>query len=431
MRPLGLSFQQAPPLSVPFRFFLTAPLFLVGAALLLILEGGSLFISRHALITLAATHLVTLGFASMVMCGALLQILPVLGGNPVRHSRKAAWLIHPLLVLGSLGVPAALLESSPWLMLAAATCLLLGFGLFAGLIFFSSPRAKGFNPSVAAFRLAVLSLMITVTLGISLGLARFWGVSLNYTLLAEIHPLWGIYGWMTLLIMGVSYQIVPMFQLTRQYPEKIRTWLVPALFLMLVAHSLAAVWPARLALLLEQITDSALALGAILFGCITLYLQYHRKRKIADATDPFWKIGMTCLVMGGLIGGTGWVFGQPVSESLSLALGILLIVGFVFSIINGMIYRIVPFLTWFHLQSAYPHQGIVPNVRQIQAGFYTSGQMSLFLVALLLLIAACWVPQLARLTGLLWLLNALWLEINLLKALTIYFSTSKAANRPK
>ena len=35
----GLSFDQAPPISVPFRFFLTAPLFLLAAAVLFAWQG--------------------------------------------------------------------------------------------------------------------------------------------------------------------------------------------------------------------------------------------------------------------------------------------------------------------------------------------------------------------------------------------------------
>lgn len=80
MIPAGLSFQQAPPLSVPLRFFLTAPWFLLGAALLLIVTGPDLMLSRHSPAALAATHLITLGFTTLVMVGALLQLLPVLGG---------------------------------------------------------------------------------------------------------------------------------------------------------------------------------------------------------------------------------------------------------------------------------------------------------------------------------------------------------------
>jgi hypothetical protein len=42
----GLSFEQAPPISVPFRFFLTAPLFGMAAGLLLLWQGPAALASR-------------------------------------------------------------------------------------------------------------------------------------------------------------------------------------------------------------------------------------------------------------------------------------------------------------------------------------------------------------------------------------------------
>src|SRR5487761_2310078 len=101
MFPVGLSFQQAPPFSVPFRFFITAPPLLLAAAMLLIFDDTSLMVTRHSPAALAATHLITLGFTSMVMCGALLQLLPVLSGIALPHPTRPAWLIHVPLTLGA------------------------------------------------------------------------------------------------------------------------------------------------------------------------------------------------------------------------------------------------------------------------------------------------------------------------------------------
>ena len=75
MNTAGLSLEQAPPFSVPLRFFLTAPWFLVLAAALILWEGPGIFASRWLPATLALTHLLVLGFMAQVMLGALLQIL--------------------------------------------------------------------------------------------------------------------------------------------------------------------------------------------------------------------------------------------------------------------------------------------------------------------------------------------------------------------
>jgi hypothetical protein len=83
-----LSFDQAPPLAAPLRFFLTAPLFAILAALLVLWSGPELFASRWTGAALALTHLITVGFMLQVMLGAMLQILPVVAGANI--SRPAA-----------------------------------------------------------------------------------------------------------------------------------------------------------------------------------------------------------------------------------------------------------------------------------------------------------------------------------------------------
>ncbi|NOR73087.1 MAG: hypothetical protein GQ467_04370, partial [Mariprofundaceae bacterium] len=55
----GLSLDQAPPLSVPLRFFLTAPLFGIAAALRMLTGGPVIFASRWSPSMFALTHLIT------------------------------------------------------------------------------------------------------------------------------------------------------------------------------------------------------------------------------------------------------------------------------------------------------------------------------------------------------------------------------------
>ncbi len=97
----GLSLEQAPPLHLPLRLFLTAPWFTVAAGLVLIAQGDAVFASRWTPAALAVTHLLTIGFIAQVMCGALLQMLPVIAGSPVPGVALVAPLTHALLTLGA------------------------------------------------------------------------------------------------------------------------------------------------------------------------------------------------------------------------------------------------------------------------------------------------------------------------------------------
>jgi hypothetical protein len=79
----GLSLEQGPPIAVPFRFFLTTPLFASAAGLLLLWQGHGATLSRWTPAALPVVQLIALGFLTQVMCGALFQMLPVLAGAPV------------------------------------------------------------------------------------------------------------------------------------------------------------------------------------------------------------------------------------------------------------------------------------------------------------------------------------------------------------
>ncbi|MDP1926723.1 MAG: hypothetical protein Q8K57_18280, partial [Thiobacillus sp.] len=99
----GLSFEQAPPFALPLRFFLTAPLFLLAAAGLIMFSPEALA-ARWTPQALALTHALTLGFLAMTMLGALLQMLPVVAGAPQPNPRLVAWLSHVALTLGSIAL---------------------------------------------------------------------------------------------------------------------------------------------------------------------------------------------------------------------------------------------------------------------------------------------------------------------------------------
>jgi hypothetical protein len=427
MFPVGLSFQQAPSFSVPFRFFITAPLFLLAAAMLLIFDDTSLMVTRHSPAALAATHLITLGFTTMVMCGALLQLLPVLSGIVLPHPVRIAWLIHAPLTLGAAGIASAFLWNLPWLMYLSMACLAASFCSLLLTLATSLWRAPTQGPSLSAMRLALVALAVTVCFGLILGMARHIPLSVPYQILADLHPLWGLYGWTTLLIMGMAYQLVPMFQFTPIYPAILTKRLVGVLLMCIAVRTLVAWIPAPVGDGLARLVDVSLAVGALLFAIVTLRLQWRRKRKVSDTTLNFWQIGMGALLLAGTIGFLLQMLIGTYSETLRMALGVLVLLGFAVAVINGMLYKIVPFLTWFHLQSAYPRSRVVPNVRQIQSGFHAHYQMVLYLVSLTVLTASCWVPSLSRIAGILWAINALWLELNLLKAARIFLMVQRVA----
>jgi hypothetical protein len=240
----------------------------------------------------------------------------------------------------------------------------------------------------------------------------------------NLHAIWGVLGWGALLLAGVAFQVVPMFQVTPLYPAFVHRHLGVTAFLLLLASSALLPSAAPSAVLLAL--QFALLVTYASFAGVTLWLLARRTRPQPDAMTLFWRLSMAsllaCLVL--------WLVPERLAGSgRSLALGALAIVGFLYSAINGMLYKIVPFLVWHHLQlQAAPGQR-TPGVKLIIADAAGRAQFKLQAAALTLLLAACWFPAaLARPAGLALAASALWLGWNLARALRIRSAPTMASS---
>ena len=205
--------------------------------------------------------------------------------------------------------------------------------------------------------------------------------------------MWGLLGWVGLLVIAVAFQVVPMFMLTEPYPPFLTGSYTMWLFLLLVAASLSSGLRGP-GLLFHQTCLVLLAAGYGLFAGVTLYLLARRKRPQADSTTLYWRVAMASLVAALAL----WLWSHAeVSNAIPLGLGVLLIAGFALSAINGMLYKIVPFLAWYHLQEEMAASGRkLPAVNKIIPARRAYWQFGAHVAALLLLLGACYQPALAR-----------------------------------
>ena len=388
MLQVGLQLEQAPPILVPFRFFLSAPIFLVLAAAVLLWRGPEILESRLSPAALAVTHLLTLGFVSMVMMGAIMQMLPVLAGAPIPRPRVTAAISHTGLSFGTLSLAAGFLFGEPWLLKAGVVVLGIGFAVFVAAVATGLWHSRVESHTVPVIWLAALSLLATLIFGVALASSLGWGVILPNLSIRSLHPGWGLLGWTGLLAVGVAYQVVPMFQMTPGYPALMMKYLAAAVFALLALWS-TALWlrngtwgPFALACAL------ALASAYVLFAAMTMVLQHRRRRRRPDVTLDFWRIGMGSLIAANLIWAFRIVAPLELPDAVEVLIGLLALVGFAGSIINGMLYKITPFLTWFHLQSLTGAGRLVPNMKKILGDADQRLQFKVHVAALALLVAS-------------------------------------------
>lgn len=414
----NLSFEQAPPIGVPYRFFLTAPWFGVVAGLLLAYLGGDMLASRWTQGTLAATHLLVAGFMLQAMCGALLQFVPVAAGGNIWRPAWVAGTVHPLLIVAAALLVAAFLSARPPLFIAAAHLFLATLAFFGVVVSLALWRTPAQGATIMALRIALLGLLVTMGLGVTLatGLAR--GGDLPLLVLTDVHVAWGLGGWALMLLAGVSYFVVPMFQLTPAYP----VWLARGLPLLLLGVLLA--WSAQFAGFDEGVRTGILLAGLAVggtFAATTLLLQSRRRRKVGDTTLLFFRTAMLSLLailLSALLFTVRADFWND--PRAAVWIGMLALVGVFVSAIQGMLYKIMPFLNWLHLQRLCGLNVLPPTMNQMIPERAMRRQYYVHLLGLGLLLLAVWLPMLARPAGLVFAVDCGWLGINLLLAVRVY-----------
>lgn len=414
----NLSFDQAPPFTVPLRFFLTAPLFGIAAGVLFLVMGPEAFVSRWAPGTLAATHLLVAGFMLQVMCGALLQFIPVAaGGNIWRPAWVAGW-VHPVLALAVVLLVSAFLSQQSALFSGAAHLFSVGILVYIGVVGTALMRTPAQGTTLLALRFAVVGLALTVLLGVVLATGLAGGRNWPLIEITQVHAAWGLGGWALMLVIGVSYYVVPMFQITAPYPERLAQMLPPALALTL------AVWSLQLSGVVHAFQSAVFFIGlalAAVFAVTTLHLQARRRRKVKDPTLLFFRGGMFALIavlLSALLAAAVPEWGQD--RRFALWLGVLVIPGFFVSVICGMLYKIVPFINWLHLQREGGLTTPPPNMRQMIPERAMARQMLLHFAALAAFLAAVAIPELVRLAGLLFAASCAWLGWNLVGGVRVY-----------
>lgn len=414
-----LSFENAPPFAAPLRFFLTAPAFGMLGGLLLAWVGADIMASRWMPATLALTHLITIGFMLQIMLGALIQILPVVAGANLPRPLALARVLNIGLSLGALLLAGGFLHSQPRLLGAGGGVL----GLTASVFLLAAAQAlRGVpttSPTIRGLKLAMVGLGGVVGFGLLLVLALVFGWNVPLQQLVDLHAGWGLAGWGGVLLAAVAFVVVPMFQLTPGYPARPSWWFPRLILAVLLLWTLAVLagWPA-----LARVCQALAAASGIVFALLTMRLQSLRRRARPDVTYRYWQLGLIAAIFALIMLFTAAVApGIADDPRWTIAFGVILMAGGFIPFIIGMIYKIVPFLAWLHLQNCGQAKVPAPAMNKLLPDAEMQAQWRSYLVAFVLLTLACLFPEVfARAAGVAYAVANAWLMVTLLRAIRRY-----------
>lgn len=423
MRMTGLNFESIPPLATPFRFYLTAPIFALIAAALLIDQGSAIWLSRWMPASLAITHLLALGVMGLIMVGSLFQVVPVLCGAPLKIEKWSLLLMHGGLMIGTLALSAAFLGWTTFLTGFALLALSLGYFVIR-LVLVLVRQAQGEQTRLPIF-FAAIALGGGVVIGLLLISNVLWGWLPTFgKSITNLHAGFGVFGWVLLLVMAVSFQVIPMFHVTPTFPAPWRIGLISMTLFGLFSLSMVTL------LELDQYYAGVICpMVAVVYALMGIERLSKRKRKLPDAVVTYWLVGWSCLILGCVLIIAMPLIGDQYQAKAEVFVGLIIGLGFILGIIQGMLLKIVPFLITLHLQRLAMQNPagmmLLPDHYQLISRNQGKYQFRLYLLVLMSIFGALFMPSLTPLLGVCIASNWLVIAYNISKATYVYRQVHK------
>lgn len=332
------------PASVPFRFFAAAGVFHVIAWLALFAARDGIAAQGGGLGPgFAALHLFTLGVLATTAIGASLQLLPIATRQPVVSVRAAKalwWLLVPGIAVFSAGVAVGPL----WLAAAGAAGVVGGLLVYAVLLWANLRRARGMK-LVVAHAWAALAALVGLALSGATLLAHYQtGLLHDHRGAAIVHLALAAYGFMGLLSIGFSDLLVPMLAMSPAPGKKGGAWVlgVGAASLVLAVVLVLAGAP-RGTLAIPALAGAA---AAIAHG-VRLALVLRRRHQRANVRW-LWLLGASWVLLpASLVAAALLALDAPVPH-LPALFALLLVPGWLLTLLLGILQRIAPFLASVH-----------------------------------------------------------------------------------
>lgn len=383
--------QQTTSYKVVLPFYLFAALSFLISCILLLLNTGVIHQHYFQPQTLAITHLMALGWGTMIILGASHQLLPVLIDGKLDSYLLAllsfifAAIGIPLLVSGFyLFNTGLILQSGAILINASVICYFLN-------VIASIGESKKYN--VHAFFIATASLWLfsTTFFGLLLvfNFSRSWlpENSLEYL---SLHAHLGLAGWFLLVIIGVASRLIPMFLISKYSNPKTLWWifaLINTALLSFIVLKTSGAYPK-----LYYSPFFLVLIALILFGnyCYRAYKTRIRKHVDEQMKISLLSVGMLVLPLLSLLAIISFIT-EDSTSNLVLLYGFCIFFGWISAIILGMTFKTLPFIIWnkvYHIRATgktpAPKELFSENLFKFMGLFYLSGFI-LFIAGILLL----------------------------------------------
>ncbi|WP_226376957.1 hypothetical protein [Oceanobacillus halotolerans] len=347
-------------IKLPFSFILYGLVALVLSQVILFISNDALVAGQFRIPDIwMGAHFLLLGWAVMIVMGAMYQLVPVAFLTPI-WNETFGFIQFGVTAVGITAF-SILLGFKPDSAIYGGMLAILGVLMFLFQMLKTILSQQTKNTMTYFVVGALVSFFITIGFGFLLAWNLAYGGIASHNTILYSHIVMGVAGWFTLLIFGFSYKLVPMFSLSHGFSMKFAK---PAFFSYIAGLLvlISGFW--LVASFIQTIGWLVLLVGFSLFVLDIKEILTKRLKKKLDKPFTFALLaianGLVIHVLAFLLS----LFNNANAKLWSWLIFLYVMTWIIFSIL-GYLNKIVPFLWWTHKYSDKVGKTKVPMLKEM------------------------------------------------------------------
>lgn len=408
----------SPPFRIVIKYFITAIISFIVFNLMLLVDYKSISGHHFQPKILSINHILTLGFITMIIFGAMFQLVPVvlevkLFSNILAEIQFWIYSIGVILLAYKFYFFSSSLSFEfPAILLSIAMT------IFTINIVLSMIRVKKWNITGTYLASALFWLLITALAGylLSKNLDTPF-IKINHLQYLKLHAITAFVGWVSMVVMGVSFKLIPMFTLSHGYKLNLAKWTFYLVNIGLLGINWIMHYPETG--IYNLIFGFLVFIGLVLYLIQIFIIFKKRVRKKLDIGLKFSAFAFIIMGISALLNFSFLFYDYEAIKNLTLIYGFLVLIGYISFLIIGQMYKIVPFLVWYHKYSSKVGIEKTPMLKDMFDEKLAEIQFYMMIIGLIILIPSLFLDlqSFALIAFLLFSISSIVFGFNMLKIL--------------
>lgn len=386
----GLATDNAPSPKVVVPHFIYASVSFIVLSVLVLLSAESFTGYFFQPQLLAITHIAALGFGTMIIFGALYQLIPVIFETALYSETlaKITFWIFGISIITM--VYAFWTQGFVTLLPHSAGMVFVSLLLFIFNVFMSIKKAEKKNIKTMFIGASAVWLGLTALLGVLIAFNyKYNFLSQSHLLYLKMHAHMGVAGWFLMLIIGAASTLIPMFLISHQMNEnklKYAFYLINTGLLLLSSD-----WLFLHGTMLLPLWGLVIVAGILFFISYVRESYKKRLRKKLDVGMKHTMVAIVSLIIPVILG----VFAsqkfiaidQGILWKVIMLYGFSVFFIFITSIILGQTYKTIPFIMWLDKYKSMVGKAKTPLPKELYSEKLADWQLYIYLAAIISMIA--------------------------------------------